>query len=629
LVFKLVNNSILNKKKFTFNLRTKVILIFLVLVLIPLTIIGTFSIKATEQLIFEMVMRQLENVAVDKTTILQRWLEERKSDLLVISGTSIIKSMNPQVIKPYLSLVQKEYLVYKSFNVISDRGDIVYSTYGATNTENVNEIKYDITKDHQNLSNIVYNEKEKESVFNIATPVFDDSSVLIGTLYGTIGTNQIILSILNVSLGKTGECYLVDHEGRFLAHKEPRRIFNENISQTKSFENIFTQKDRKKIYLDYRGIEVLGTSQKIAGTDWYLVVEQDRDEAFQSLDFLKLIIYLTVLLCIGSAFMLIWMISYHIVNPIRALSQSADILANLEFEKAMVKIDRLDEIGMLYHAFDNMTQKLKERQDSLAREVNLKDAELKETDSILKHTKLIAERSEKFAAIGRLGAAVAHEIRTPLTSLKLFLESVHAEIEVSPEYQEDLLIAMQEIKRIEATINRFLDFSKPQELIIADIDISQLIEDILSIIKPMINKIECSLDVRIQNDLQKIKGDKKLLGEALINILVNSLDVMPYHGKLFVSAESDIYNSNNESFSCIRIDISDNGPGIPDYQIVNIFDPFFTTKSSGTGLGLSITAKTIKSHGGFIRVKSDINQGTTFSLFIPLKFNQQIFTANG
>lgn|GEM_PF-319008 len=628
-VLNLLISSLFKRNRFFLNLRTKVILIFLILVLIPLAIIGTFSIKVTEDLIFDMVMRQLENVAFDKTTILERWLEERKSDLLVISGTSIIKSMDPVIIAPYLNLVQKEYLVYKNFTVISASGDVIFSTHEINNSDAAGKSGPYPMKDHLELLGIVYNEKENESVFSIATPVLDGDSGLTGAVYGSIGTNQIILSILNVSLGKTGECYLVDKEGRFLAHKEPHRILNENISQTESFENIFIQKDRKKVYLDYRGIEVLGTSQKISGTDWYLVVEQDRDEAFQSLEILKLIIYLTILICIGSAFMLIWIISYHIVKPIRDLSLSADILANSEFEKAMVKIERRDEIGMLYHAFDNMTLKLKERQDSLAREVNLKDAELKETGSILRHTKLIAERSEKFAAIGRLGAAVAHEIRTPLTSLKLFLESVHAEIEVSPEYQEDLRIALNEIKRIEATINRFLDFSKPQALIISDIDISLLIEDILSIIKPIINKNGCSLDVKIENDLQEIKGDKKLLGEALINILVNSIEAMPCQGRLFVAAEMDVYNSNSVSLPCIRIDIGDTGPGIPEYQIDHIFDPFFTTKPSGTGLGLSITAKTVKSHGGYITVKSGINQGTTFSLFLPLEIEMQMFEANG
>ena len=254
---------------------------------------------------------------------------------------------------------------------------------------------------------------------------------------------------------------------------------------------------------------------------------------------------------------------------------------------------------------------------------------MKETDSILKQTKLIAERSEKFAAIGRLGAAVAHEIRTPLTSLKLFLESVHSEIEISPEYSQDLAIAMKEIKRIEATINRFLDFSKPQELIISDIYIPQLIEDILSIIKPMANKNECILEVKIEDGLHVIKGDKKLLSEALINILINAIEVVPHHGRIYVSAEKDIYEPNNERLQCIRIDIGDNGPGIPENQLINIFDPFFTTKSSGTGLGLSLAAKTVKSHGGFIRVRSKINQGTTFSLFLPLEFNREIIEANG
>jgi two-component system, NtrC family, sensor kinase len=622
-------NSIMKNDKLHFKLRSKVILIFLVLVLVPLAIIGSFSIKATEQLIFDMVIRQLESVAADKATILERWLKERKNDLLVISGTSILKSMDPKIIEPYLELVQKQYLVYKDFTVTSSRGDIVFSTNNGFVSNKIKGLGSPGINEYLQLSNITYLEKEKESIFNIATPVFDESSKIIGTVYGTIGTNQIILSILNVAIGKTGECYLVDKAGTFLAHKEPRRILNENISQSKSFENIFNKSDLEKIYKDYRGIEVLGTSQKITGTDWYLVVEQDRDEAFQSLDVLKLIIFVTILLCIGSAFMLTWMISYHIVKPISALSQSADTLANAEFEKAMVKIDRRDEIGILYHAFENMKLKIQERQEHLVQEVNLKKAELKETGSILEQTKLIAERSEKYATIGRLGAAVAHEIRTPLTSLKLFLESVQGEIEVSAEYQEDFEIAMKEIKRIEATINRFLDFSKPRELIVSDIAIPQLIEDILAIIKPMINKNECVLCLSIADDLPIIKGDKKLLGEALINLFVNSLEVMPYHGKLSIVAEQDNFISNGESTPCIRIDIEDTGPGISKNQIHNIFEPFFTTKSSGTGLGLSIAAKTVKSHGGDIRVKSIINEGTIFSLFLPLKFNPHMFEENG
>jgi two-component system, NtrC family, sensor kinase len=229
--------------------------------------------------------------------------------------------------------------------------------------------------------------EEEESTFHIAAQILDDEDNIKGMVYGTVGTSKIIYFILNVSLGETGECYLVDKEGTFLAHKEPRRILKENISQSDSFKNIFGQRDRYKTYLDYRGIEVLGTFQKVEGTDWYIVVEQDRDEAFHSFDALKRYIYLTVLLCIGSAFMLTWVISYHIVSPIRALSQSADILANSEFEKVVVNINREDEIGMLSRAFENMAVKLQERQNHLEQKVDLKEARLKETDIILKQLK--------------------------------------------------------------------------------------------------------------------------------------------------------------------------------------------------------------------------------------------------
>ncbi len=617
------------KNKFIFNLQTKLMIIFLLVALVPIAAIGVFSIKTTEQLIVNMVMRQLENVAVDKVAILERWLNERKADMLVMAGTSILKSMDPEIIAPYLDLIQKKYGVYKKHTVVSVDGETSFSCYdGKIDTET--QVTYTGgIKENLYLSNISYPPEEEESTFYIAAPILDDEGILKGTIYGTVGTSKIIYFILNVSLGETGECYLVDKDGTFLAHKEPRRILNENISQSDSFKNIFDKRDRHQTYLDYRSIEVLGTSQKVEGTDWYIVVEQDRDEAFHSFDALKRYIYLTVLLCIGSAFMLTWVISYHIVSPIRALSRSADILANSEFEKVVVNVDREDEIGMLYRAFENMAVKLRERQNHLEQKVDLKEARLKETDIILKQIKQVAERSEKFAAIGRLGAAVAHEIRTPLTSLKLFLESVQAEIEISAEYSEDYRIAMQQIKRIEATINRFLDFSKPQELIFSELDISKLIENVLVMIRPMVNKQECYLDIDMEKDLPKINGDKKSLEEALINLFVNSLEAMGNHGKLFVVVQKDYFASNNHTTPCIRIDIGDTGCGISEDQIVNIFDPFFTTKSSGTGLGLPLVLNIIRHHGGDIRVKSHINKGTLFSIYLPLKLNLSLFEENG
>lgn len=606
------------------SLQAKVLLIFLVLALVPLLIIGWFSIKTTEELIASMVIRQLQNVAVDKVAILERWLDERKADLMVVAGTSILKSMNPGSIAPYLDLVHDKYGVYKNLTVVSATGKIIFDSRKSISRQENNGSGIYIVRDALYMSDITYLPEEKESSFDIAVPVKGDDGKLLGTVYGSVGTNKIVFFILNVSLGVTGECYLVDKDGRFLAHKEPSRILTENISQSESFKKIFEKRDGKKAYLDYRGIEVLGTSLNVDGTDWYIVVEQDHEEAFQSAKTLKRIIYITIILCIASALMLTWMISYRIVSPIRTLSKYAGIIADSKFDKPIIKINRNDEIGMLYSAFEDMSRKLQERQSNLEKKVGLKEAELKET-------KLIAERSEKFAAMGRMGAAVAHEIRTPLTSIKLFMESVQDQIERIPEDKEDFQIAMKQVNRIESTINRFLEFTKPQALMFSVIDVAKLIEDVLSIVRPLANRQECSLNVRIDDNLPAINGDRRLLSEALINLFINALEAIPLHGVVSMTAAEDIFNFNinDRNEPCVKIEISDTGQGILEDQIENIFEPFFTTKASGTGLGLPLVLNTIKNHGGVIHVKSVFQQGTKFSIFLPLKFNQPLFENDG
>ena len=605
--------------KTIFTLKAKLVLLFLSLAIGPLIVIGAFSIETTETLIKSLVLRQLESVAADKAAILERWLEERKQDLRVIAGTSILRTMDPSVIAPYLDIIRKHYGVYKHITVVAADNVMVVSSPGIHSAIDSSPTRL-VDGDAIFLSKITYLAEAQESIFYIAAPVCDGAR-RIGTVVGAVSTNSIITTILRVALGNTGECYLVDKEGRFLVHKEPHRILSENISQSGSFKNIFGSRDRTETYLDYRNIEVLGTSRKVGGTDWTIVVEQDRGEAFQSVEKLKNLVYLTLVLAASSALVLTWVISYHVVRPIRRLSRSAQALATPGAVVPSTEADhasRQDEIGILCRAFTDMALKIQERQHRLEHQFNLKEAELKKTDHTLKQFQLIAERSEKFAALGRLGAAVAHEIRTPLTSLKLFLESVEDEIEISPEYTEDFTIAMGQIARIEAAINRLLEFTKPKDLFFSLLNVDCLVTDVVSIIKPLANKQECIIAIEIQNDLPRINADKKLIEEALINLLINSLEAMPDHGHITVSATRGEWDTETHIGPCIRIDITDTGLGIAAEHSDLIFDPFFTTKAAGTGLGLPMVLNTINRHGGEIQVRRRREGGTVFSLFLPI-----------
>jgi signal transduction histidine kinase len=592
-------------------------LLFLLVSIAPLSIVSMFSTRSAEELITNVVANQLENVARDKVALLQRWLSERKADLQVIAGSSILKSMDPSQMGHYLRLVGINYQVYEGFVVATGEGLPVFDSSGKQPSCAQEEWFRQAAAGKLYLSHISLESKGKGSVFHISAPITGEDGKVKGVVCATVGTGAILSEVLEVSLGKTGESYIVDKEGTFLAHKEPGRILSESIAQSEGFKNIFAPGKRKRIYTDYRGIEVLGTSQSVPDTDWFLVVEQDRDEAFESVDRLKRYVYAVIAFAICGVVFFAWLLTFYIVVPIKRLGRAARALGKGEFEGALTRTERTDEIGALYSAFCDMANRLQARHESLQERVVSTEAELKESDERLKKTEEAAARSERLAALGRLASGVTHEIRTPLTSLKLFLQSVQGEIKIPPEYEEDFQLAMKQIKRIEATINRFLDFAKPRKPVFATVDVAHLIDESLAVVEPRATQQEITVSREISNNLPKISGDRIQLTEALLNLMVNALESMPGRGKLTIAASEVRCELGSKTQRCVRIDVSDTGVGIDKENVEKIFDPFFTTKASGTGLGLPIVRSTMQEHGGEVKVDSKPGAGTTFSVFLP------------
>jgi two-component system, NtrC family, sensor kinase len=608
-----------NQKPIFANLQIKVMLLFVLLALAPLGIMGALAIKTAEELIISMVKNQIAHVAADKATLLERWVSERKADLEVIAGSSILRSLDREQIIPYLDLVRDRYKVYSELFIVSLDGAIVQAGSPQAAKPQKQDWFRDSLAGKPYMSEIDFDPELNESFFRISMPIVDAGGAVKGAVCAKVGTNIILSMVLRISLGETGECYLVNREGTFLAHKEPRRILKENIAQSESFKNIFNEAQDRITYIDYRGIEVMGASARVGGTDWALVVEQDKDEAFQETYRLKRYLYLVAALSAVGALSLAWLLSHYAVGPIRKLSLAADCLARGEFDRADIKLDRSDEIGVLYKAFGDMARQLQERQHRLEQRMELTESELEETGVRLKETQQAAARSQQLASLGRLASGVAHEIRTPLTSLKLFLESVENEIAISPDNEEDFQVALNQIKRMEATINRFLDFARPQDPVFSLIGVRELIEESLLVIGPKARKQETIIEKSIRSPLPKIRGDRRQLGEALLNLMVNALEAVGQRGRLIIAADLEESQTAEGERRRLRIDIGDTGPGIMAEDIPRLFDPFFTTKATGAGLGLAIVASTVQRHGGEVMVRSGVGEGTTMSLFIPVE----------
>lgn len=601
-------------------MQVKLMFFFFAFALVPLCAAGTFAVKTAEELILSMAGNQIQHVALDKAALLERWISERKADIEVVAGSPILQSPAPEPIASYLDLVRSRYKAYSEIFILSRDGTAIYSSGTDRPSGAATEDWFKVPlSGSMYMSDVFLNPDRRESFFRISAPILDGYGRVNGVVCATVGTYNILSVILRVSLGDTGECYLVDREGTFLAHKEPSRILNQNIAQSESFKNIFNRGRHERTYIDYRGIEVIGASARVGGTDWALVVEQDKDEAFRSARTLKMYVTMAIAVSISGSLITAWLLSHYVATPIRTLSKAADDLAGGHFERAHIRTRRTDEIGRLYAAFGDMARRLADRQQQLEKEVFLKEAEIKETDDRLKQTQQAAVRSQQLASLGRLAAGVAHEMRTPLTSLKLFLDSVESDIEISPEHTEDFQVAMAQIRRMEATISRFLDFARPQEPIFRSIDVRDLAEDALLVIRPRARQQETNVKAEFDHSLPKIKGDRKQLGETLLNLMVNALEAMSRGGELTVSAGMDTLERPSGQWPAVRVDIKDTGPGVAGANVGKIFDPFFTTKATGTGLGLSIAYSTIHRHGGEIRVQTSVGQGTTFSVFFSLE----------
>ncbi|HUT54016.1 MAG TPA: cache domain-containing protein [bacterium] len=600
------------------NLQLKVTFLFLLASLVPLGLVSVFSVRHAEDQIVELAFNQINNVAEDKLSLLERWLRERRADILVVAASPSLRSMDHDSIVSYLKAVGDNYEVYRVFVVVARDGEIVYASEGASREIGKEPWFRETMAGRFYISPVYLEAGRQESFFKIAAPVLGAEGEVLGAVCATVGTQAILSMVLKVSLGRTGESYLVDGGGAFLAHQDARKILRENIAQSESFRNIFYGSRNRRIYTDYRGIEVLGASRHIPGTDWYLVVEQDRDEAFAGVAGLKRYIYTATVCSVIGVLILAWLFAYYIAAPVKRLSEAADALKRGEFKQARISTGRGDEIGALYAAFSDMARQLEARQEILVRQVDLRETELKQADVKLKMTEQAAARSQRLAALGRLAAGVTHEIRTPLASIKLFLQAMKDEIEISEECAEDYRIAMQQVLRIEATINRFLDFAKPQEPVFGVIEVAELIEEALLMAHPRANHQEVLIRKRVAAGLPSIRGDRKQLSEVLLNLMVNALDVTSKGDTLGVSAGLVKHNINGVPRPCLRIDVSDTGPGIAPENLEKMFDPFFTTKASGTGLGLSIVHSTVIRHGGEVSVKSSAGQGSVFSVFLPL-----------
>jgi two-component system sensor histidine kinase PilS (NtrC family) len=227
-------------------------------------------------------------------------------------------------------------------------------------------------------------------------------------------------------------------------------------------------------------------------------------------------------------------------------------------------------------------------------------------------------RSEKFAAIGKMAAGIAHEIRNPLASISGSIQMLQRTQAMDATNKRLMDIVTREIDRLNALITDFLKFARPAPPELARVRLAQLLQEVVEVFRYMQTQSEggprYDVDVQIGESIEVVV-DPRQIKQVLWNLLNNAVEAMPQGGLVQVSGTA--VGPAGAPDEVVELKISDPGVGIPAEHLGRIFDPFFTTKSKGSGLGLALVHRIVEEHGGQIDVTSEPDRGTTFTLRLP------------
>ncbi len=258
-----------------------------------------------------------------------------------------------------------------------------------------------------------------------------------------------------------------------------------------------------------------------------------------------------------------------------------------------IPVESSDEIGEMAEGFNNMVEKLRERE---ALEKRLYEA-------------------EHLSRVGQLASGIAHEIRNPLNYISLAIDHLKGEMlplcgDKRPELEELTDKIKEEVRRANYMVVNFMNYGRPLKLRRSDVIYGELLDKVLPVLQSRLAEQHVVVEQQLPPDLPPLWIDGELFRNCILNFVSNAAQAMPAGGTITLGARCE-----GEK---VHLSFHDQGNGISPEDISKIFQPYFTTKDVGIGLGLAITERIIKEHGGEIGVESTVGIGTTFTVSLPL-----------
>jgi two-component system NtrC family sensor kinase len=321
-----------------------------------------------------------------------------------------------------------------------------------------------------------------------------------------------------------------------------------------------------------------------------LAVEADSIRAQIRRNFIQLALFSTSVTSI--LLLLLWLLLSRILSSLQVLVTAMDTL-DLNVTGGPALPERGDEIGLLFKHFQRMQQRLDQSRTDL----------------------LGAQRqvwhAERLAAIGRLASGLAHEINNPINGVRNCIYAIRGDLANHRQTEEYLDMMDEGLTSASGVITKLLGFARKQQTGTGPVSLNEAVTTVQRLVSFNLERKGVTLNTNLDPDLPTVRGDRQLLQEVIMNLLINASDASTEGGLIEVSSSSDR--------QWVRLAVQDQGHGIQPEDLDKIFDPFFTTKKTGegTGLGLSICLSIVQAAGGSLDVQSDPGCGSTFTIKLP------------
>ena len=467
------------------------------------------------------------------------------------------------------------------------------------------------------ISKVYYIEKGLGPHINLFSPIFGDKSDVIGVVKMQINLDQLRIDLGGIRLGGNGYIYVVDNEGRLIAHPSEQFVLQRpNLSSRKIVSNAITNTEstaQDEEYNSEKNIAVVAKAIKIPGYNWIAVFEQPKSEAFGFLTFIRNLFIVTL---VGSSLFLLLIalfLSENLTRPIRKLQQ---ITQQIQREKGQVKrtiiIKSGDEIESLSYSFASFIDQLLQREHLLEKITS-------KLESANERLKGVDKLKDEFLSLA------SHELRNPMTTIKSYLWMLlegHGG-KVSKKQKDYLDTAYKSTDRLIMLVNDMLDVSRIESgrmtIDLKAVKYDGLVLDVVSELKPRADELGVKISVVPSPTLPQVLADFNKIKEVLINLVGNALKFTPKEGRITISIK--------QKDNMVETQVSDTGTGIKSEDIPKLFQKFSMVGNSaekqkntqGTGLGLYLSKLIVGLHGGKIWAESEgEGKGSTFTFSLKV-----------